>query len=610
MADDKKSGGGTANQAAADAFKNMTDLATQGQAMMAQWMNAFTQSATTDNGAPAPKPANPPINPFADAMSDASCDPKALMSAQTDLWNGYQKLWLATTQRLLKNEDGTPPEAVIDPEPGDRRFRDPDWSENPFFDFIKQSYLLNAQWMKTVVSSMEGLDPDSEQKLDFYARQMIDAWAPTNFPMTNPEVLREIQDSKGENLVRGARNFMADMERGNGTPVITQTDMTAFEVGKDLAVSPGAVVFQNDLFQLIQYAPLTETVHKRPLLIVPPWINKFYILDLQPENSYVKWLAEQGYTVFLISWVNPDESLRDKGFDDYMSEGILTALTAIEAATGEKDVTAIGYCIGGTLLAATLAYMAAHDDNRIKAATFLAAQVDFSEAGELRIFSDEAQVQQIEADVEKQGYLDGKQMAWTFNMLRANDLIWSFVVNNYLLGKDPAAFDLLFWNADSTRFPASLLMFYLKNMYQKNLLTEPGGIELLDTPIDLRAIKTPSFFQATREDHIAPYRSVYKALNLFSGEKRFALAGSGHIAGIVNPPAKEKYQYWTNAKRKKYSNGDDWLEDATEYPGSWWPYWDKWNAAKSGAKVPARQPGDGKLVTIEAAPGSYVKVKT
>ncbi len=606
MTDKRKPDDASDSSAAfSDAFQGMADLATQGQALMTEWMKSFAASMPDTPSAP----EGPSANEIVETLLKTSFDNSALMKAQTELWSGYQKLWMSTTQRML-NGGTEPGEPVIEPEPGDRRFRDPDWTANPCFDFIKQSYLLNARWLKEVLTATEGLDADTEQKLDFYTRQMIDAFAPTNFPLTNPEVIRETQETGGENLIRGARNFQADMERSNGAPVISQTDMDAFEVGRNIAVSPGSVVFQNELFQLIQYEPLTEQVYKRPLLIVPPWINKFYILDLQPENSYIKWLSEQGYTVFLISWVNPDASLCDKGFDEYVQDGILAALQAVEMASGEREVTTIGYCIGGTLLSATLAWMTAHGDDRVKAATFLAAQVDFTEAGELRVFTDDQQLKVVEAEVEKNGFLDGKQMAWTFNMLRANDLIWSFVVNNYLMGRDPAAFDLLFWNADSTRFPGRLLLEYLRNMYQDNLLVEPGGVEILDTPIDLSTIETPSFFQATKEDHIAPYNSVFKAMNLFAGEKRFALAGSGHIAGIVNPPAKQKYQYWTNAKREKYASGDEWLADATETPGSWWPYWHKWNLRKSGAKIAARKPGDGLLKIIEAAPGSYVQVKT
>jgi len=598
---------GTGAFPGAEYFADFANLASQGQALMAQWIQGFA-AAGAGKGA---DPLHEQIarqaksaQDMAGLFANVEYDMEALCAAQMELWNSYQQLWLSATQRMMQGEAA----AVADPEPGDRRFRHPEWTENPIFDFLKQSYLINARWVRNVLAAMNGLERDTEQQLHFFARQMIDAWAPSNFPLTNPEVLQATRESGGENLMQGARNFMADMQ-GGGIPSIKQTDMEAFEVGRNLALTPGEVVFQNELMQLIQYAPQTDKVYRRPLLIVPPWINKFYILDLQPENSFVRWLVERGYTVFLVSWVNPDASLRDKGFEDYMSEGILAALDALEQATGEAEVTAIGYCIGGTLLAATLAYMAAKGDARIKAATFLAAQVDFTEAGELRVFTDARQLDQLEAEVEKRGVLDGALMAWTFNMLRANDLIWSYVVSNYLLGRQPQAFDLLYWNADSTGMPARMLMYYLRNMYQKNLLAEPGGLELFDTPIDLTLVKTPAFFQATREDHIAPYASVYKAMGLFAGEKRFALAGSGHIAGIVNPPAKQKYQYWSNAGRKAYPDAEAWLVDAKETPGSWWPYWHRWNLRKSGPKVAARRPGDGKLAPIEPAPGSYVKVR-
>jgi len=590
----------------ADYFTEFANLANQGQALMSQWMAGF---AAAGDGAAGLKEkfatSAKSAEEMAGAFANVEYDTKALLDAQLELWNSYQQLWMSATQRMLHGT-ATP---TLEPEAGDRRFRHPEWTENPIFDFLKQSYLINARWMRNVLGAMNGLERDTEQKMHFYARQMIDAWSPSNFPLTNPEVLKETRESGGENLMRGAQNFMADLQSGGGVPSIKQTDTDAFTVGENLALTPGEVVYQNELMQLIQYAPQTEQVYKRPLLIIPPWINKFYILDLQPENSFVRWLSGQGYTVFLISWVNPDESLRDKGFEDYMTDGIFAALDAIEQATGVREVSTIGYCIGGTLLAATLAYMAANGDDRIKAATFLAAQVDFAEAGELRVFTDASQLDQLEAEVEKRGVLDGALMAWTFNMLRANDLIWSYVVSNYLLGRQPAAFDLLYWNADSTRLPARMLMYYLRNMYQKNLLAKPGGLELLGTPIDLTKIKTPAFFQATREDHIAPYGSVYKAMGLFAGEKRFALAGSGHIAGIVNPPSKQKYQFWSNAKRKDYADAESWLAEAEEKPGSWWPYWHRWNARKSGAKVKARRPGGGKLTPIEPAPGSYVKVR-
>jgi polyhydroxyalkanoate synthase len=604
MSDDKSDK--TPGDQMADFFAQMTQMAVEGQKAWAGWMAQASGMAADAQ----PDMANmmKPPDAMADAMATMRANPGALMAAQTELWNGYQALFMQTTQKLMGN--GVEAEPVAKPAPGDRRFKDPDWDDNAIFSFVKQSYLLNAEWLKKLLDAVEGVDTETARKIDFYGRQVIDAMAPTNFALTNPTVLRETLETKGENLTRGMNNLMADIQQGNGQPSIRQTDMTAFEVGKNIAVSPGKVVFQNEMLQLIHYAPLTEQVFARPLLIIPPWINKFYILDLQPDNSMVRWLSEQGYTVFLISWVNPDERYRDKKFDDYMTDGILAAVDAIEAATGMKEITALGYCIGGTLLSATLAWMQAQGDTRIKAATFLTAQVDFTEAGELRVFTDETQVAALEKQVAEKGYLDGGAMAWTFNMLRANDLIWSFVINNYLMGKDPPAFDLLYWNADSTRMPATMLSFYLRNMYLENKLAQPGGIELGGVPIDLTTIETPVFFQATREDHIAPYPSVYKAMNLFGGPRRFVLAGSGHIAGVVNPPAKGKYQHWVNEGRKQYATADEWLADAAEHPGSWWPYWHKWLGAKSGKKVPARIPGDGKLKAIEDAPGSYVLVRS
>lgn len=577
----------------------------QSQQAWAEWL-ARTAPDGTNRDADEDQAQAAVSGAFAASLTRLRADPGKLMAAQLELWNGYQKLWLNATQRML----GQDSEAAIEPDPDDRRFRDPEWDQNPFFQFIKQSYLLNAKWLKNTLLSAEGLDPDTAQKIDFYGRQIIDALAPTNFALTNPSVLRETVETNGENLVRGFQNFLGDVERGAGRPAISQTDMDAFQVGENIGVTPGKVVYQNDLMQLIQYNPTTPQVFARPLLIIPPWINKFYILDLRPENSFIKWMVDKGYSVFVISWVNPGASHADKGFDDYLSDGVLAALDAVEQATGARDITAIGYCIGGTLLAAGLAYMAAVGDKRIKAATFFAAQVDFSEAGDLRVFTDEAQIAAIEKQVAKKGYLDGASMAWIFNTLRANDLVWSYVINNYLMGKDPPAFDLLYWNADATRLPARMLIYYLRNMYQRNLLIEPGGLTLCGQPIDLRAVKIPIFVQAAREDHIAPYRSVYKAMNIFGGSMRFMLAGSGHIAGVVNPPSKPKYSYWTNAKKQRYADVDDWLAEAAKHPGSWWPYWHKWNAAKSGAGVGARTPGDGKLAPLEDAPGSYVKIRS
>jgi polyhydroxyalkanoate synthase subunit PhaC len=536
------------------------------------------------------------------AAAQPTFDPQKVMQGQLELMRDYQALWLGTMQRLMNQQ---PAEPVVTPEPGDNRFKDPAWSENPVFDFIKQSYLLNARWLRKTLGEVEGIDADAAHKLDFYGRALVDAMSPTNFPLTNPAVLRETAETKGENLRKGFANFLEDVKGGGGALRPRHTDMSAFEVGRNIAVSPGAVVFQNELFQLLQYAPTTETVYKRPLLIIPPWINKFYILDLRPDNSFIRWATAQGYTVFVMSWVNPDERFKELSFADYLKQGIFAALDAVKDATGERQMSAIGYCIGGTLLAMALAYMAAKGDDRITSATFFAAQVDFTEAGDLRVFTDAQQVAAIEQQVKAKGYLDGGAMAAIFNMLRANDLIWSFFVNNYLMGKDPQAFDLLYWNADPTRFPARLLVDYLRGMYGENNLVKKGGFVIDGVPIDLTQIKIPLYIQATREDHIAPAKSVFKGMKVLGGDKRFVLAGSGHIAGVINPPDKKKYQHWINESGKAYADVESWLAAAKEHPGSWWPDWDTWLGAKSGERVPARKIGR----SIEPAPGSYVKVK-
>ena len=539
---------------------------------------------------------------FFEMTARMMADPSRLVQAQLSLWNDYMTLWQRTAQRFL----GGPAEPMIEPVQGDRRFRDAAWDNNTLFDYIKQSYLLTARWLQNTVREVEGIDARTARKVDFYTRQFVDALAPSNFVMTNPEVLRATIESRGENLLQGLKNLLDDLERGKGRLAIKMTDMTAFRIGENIAVTPGKVVFQNDLIQLIQYTPKTEKVQRRPLLIMPPWINKFYILDLRPNNSFIRWAVEQGHTVFVISWVNPDQHLAAKTFADYMREGPLAALDAIEMAIGEREANVIGYCLGGTLLACTLAYMAAKRDNRIKSATFLVTMVDFAEAGELSVFIDEEQLSSLEERMNAKGYLEGRDMATTFNMLRANDLIWSFVVNNYLLGKSPFPFDLLYWNADSTRMPAAMHSFYLRNMYQENLLVKPGGISLDGVPIDLGKVKTPAFILSTREDHIAPWRSTYAATRLYKGPVKFVLAASGHIAGVVNPPG-AKYGHWENDKNPP--TPEEWLASATQHPDSWWPLWERWIARYSGGEVPARQPGDGKLKPIEDAPGSYVKVR-
>lgn len=542
-------------------------------------------------------------NAFFEMATRMMTDPARLIQAQMSLWSDYMSLWQNATRRMM-GEDAAP---VISPAADDRRFKDDAWNENVVFDYIKQSYLLTARWLQHNVREVEGLDDKTAQKVDFYTRQFVDAMAPSNFVLTNPEVLRTTLESGGDNLLKGLNHLLDDLDRGKGKLQIKMTDLDAFEVGKNLAVTPGKVVYQTDLMQLIQYDPTTDKVARRPLLIIPPWINKYYILDLREKNSLIRWAVSEGHTVFVISWVNPDEQLAHKSFEDYMLEGPLAALDAMEKATGQRDANVVGYCLGGTLLASTLAYMTSKGDDRFASATYLTTMVDFTEAGELGVFIDEEQLQALEAKMNKQGYLDGGAMATTFNMLRANDLIWSFVVNNYLMGKEPFPFDLLYWNSDSTRMPAAMHSFYLRKMYQENKLAQPGGISLLNTPIDVTTIKTPTFILATREDHIAPWKSAYAATHLYGGPVRFVLSASGHIAGVVNPPGANKYSHWVNSKLP--ATPDAWLEGAEQRPGSWWPEWSKWLSKHAGGKVDARQPGDAALKPIEPAPGSYARTR-
>jgi polyhydroxyalkanoate synthase len=579
--------------------RSMAQIAERSQRLVAEFL------ARQNPGKPEGIGMADPLNvggAFFEMTARMMADPARLVQAQLSLWNDYMTLWQRTAQRFLGQET----EPVIEAPSGDRRFKDVAWSENTLFDFIKQSYLLTARWMQNTVKDVEGLDDKTARKVDFYTRQFVDAIAPSNFVLTNPEVLKATLDSGGENLVKGLSNLLDDLERGKGRLDIKMTDFEAFRIGENIGVTPGKVVYQNDLIQLIQYTPTTETVKRRPLLIIPPWINKFYILDLRPKNSFIRWAVEQGHTVFVISWVNPDERLAQKTFEDYMFEGPLAALDAMEQATGEREANVIGYCLGGTLLACTLAYMNAKGDDRFKSATYLVTMVDFAEAGELSVFIDEEQLAALEDRMREHGFLQGRDMATTFNMLRANDLIWSFVVNNYLLGKDPFPFDLLYWNSDSTRMPAAMHSFYLRNMYQENRLVVPGGIELGGVPIDLYKVETPSFLLSTREDHIAPWRSTYSGTQIYKGPVRFTLSASGHIAGVVNPPG-SKYGHWQNTRTPK--TPEKWLETATPVNDSWWPGWEKWISKYAGGQVPARIPGDRKLQVIEDAPGSYVRVR-
>ncbi|HLY04922.1 MAG TPA: class I poly(R)-hydroxyalkanoic acid synthase [Rhizomicrobium sp.] len=577
--------------------RNMVHVGIQSQRLLGD----FLQNQATKFGSEPFDPLNLG-GAFMDLLRGMVADPAAIMEAQFALWRDYMNLWERTARRMMGGET----EPVVTPAANDKRFRDKEWQENQIFDFIKQSYLLTANWLQSTVASVEGLDPKSRRRIEFYTKQFADAIAPTNFVLTNPEVLRATLKSNGENLVRGLDNLLEDLDRGDGQLSIRQTT-DAFKVGENIATAPGKVVFRNALIELLQFEPTTKEVYERPLLIFPPWINKFYILDLRPENSFIRWAVAQGYTVFVASWVNPDAKLAKKSFEDYMREGIFAALDAVTDATGVKDPNVIGYCIGGTLLTATLAYMATKNDHRIHSATFFAAQADFSEAGDLQVFIDDVQLEALEQQMDASGgILEGRKMATTFNMLRANDLIWSFVVNNYLLGRDPVPFDLLYWNSDTTRMPEATHLFYLREFYKNNALAK-GKLELGGVKLDLSKIKVPFYLQSAREDHIAPYRSVYKTTQLVSGPVRFILAGSGHIAGVINPPTAKKYQYWTNDKLP--AKVEDWIAGAKEHPGSWWPDWEKWLAPLSGKKVPARKPGDGKLKPLGDAPGTYVKVK-
>ena len=579
--------------------RTMADVAERGQRLVTDFLRRHAEDGTTP---PGPDPLNLG-SAFLEMTARLMANPARLMQAQIGFWQDYLTLWQNTARRMM----GEKAPAVIEEPKTDRRFKDDAWRENEVFDFIRQSYLLSARFFTNMVQTTEGLEPKTAQKVDFYTRQFVDAMSPSNFLLTNPEVLRRTAETGGENLLKGLSNLLADLERGKGQLRIRMTDETKFKVGENIAVTPGKVIFRNDLMELIQYQPTTEKVLKRPLLIIPPWINKFYILDLRPKNSFIRWAVEQGHTVFVVSWVNPDEKLAEKGFDDYMREGPYAALDAMEQATGERAFNVIGYCLGGTLLSCTLAHMAARRDTRVKSATFLTTMLDFAEAGELGVFIDEEQLHALEEKMSKRGFLEGSEMATTFNMLRANDLIWSFVVSNYLMGQEPFPFDLLYWNDDSTRMPARMHSFYLRRMYQQNDLVKPGGVELDGVALDLRKIKVPSYMLSTREDHIAPWKSTYRATQIFSGPVRFVLAASGHIAGVVNPPESGKYSHWVQDELPP--DPDAWFKGATELAGSWWPDWQRWIVAQDKAMVPARAPGAGALPALADAPGTYVTVQ-
>jgi polyhydroxyalkanoate synthase len=580
--------------------KSFSEIAERSQRILTDWLSSngynVTSTATSD-------PLNI-ANTFLELTSKMMADPGKVVKAQMSLWQDYLQLWQNTASRLLGQEVAP----VIEADKADKRFKDDAWEENDVFNYIKQSYLLTSRWIGQTVRDIEGLDDKTRDKVEFYTRQFVSALSPTNFAMTNPEVIRATIETKGENLVNGLKNLLTDLERGKGTVRISQTQYDKFVLGKNIATTPGKVIFRNEMMEVIQYSPMTEQVQKRPLLFVPAWINKFYIVDLRDKNSWVRWAVEQGHTVFMISWVNPDEKLAQKSFEDYVVDGTCVAVDVVEQATGESEINAVGYCIGGTLLAATLAYLANKGDDRVKSGTFFTTMLDFSQPGELGVFIDEATISYLETKMAERGYLDAAEMATTFNMLRENDLIWSFVVNNYLLGNDPFPFDLLYWNSDSTRMPYAMHSFYLRNFYQKNKLVEPGGINLAGEAIDLRKIKVPTYFLSAREDHISPWKSNYQGMLNLSGNNRFTLAASGHIAGVINPPAAKKYCYWVNTKTP--TNPDEWLASCSQKDGSWWPDWDAWVKKLSGKEmVPARQPGSGKLQPLCDAPGPYVAMK-
>jgi polyhydroxyalkanoate synthase subunit PhaC len=531
----------------------------------------------------------------------SATDPMALMSAGAQAWAKGLETW----GKMLGGVTAAPPGDAA--EKKDRRFAAPEWRENPIFDAIRKSYLQISDQLLGTADQIEGIDAETREKLRFATRSFVDAMSPSNFALTNPQVLKRTLETRGENLLKGLANMLKDIAAGQ----LTQTKPGVFEVGRNLATTPGKVVKQTPLYQLIQYTPTTDQVLKTPVVIFPPWINRFYILDLSPEKSFVKWCVDNGISLFMVSWKSADESIADATLDDYVLKGQVDAIDTVRELLGVEAVHAIGYCVAGTTLAATLAYLVAKKQaEKVKSATFLTAQVDFTEAGDLKLFTGPETMHLLDELTKDRGYLDGRYMAATFNLLRGRDLIWSYVVNNYLLGEEPAPFDLLYWNSDTTNLPAGWHRDYLESLYKANKLAEKGGIKVAGTPVDIDEVKTPAYIQAGREDHIAPPQSVWKIMNHFAGPKRFVLAGSGHIAGVVNPPAAQKYQYWVNDK--PCGTLESFVEGAKEHKGSWWPDWLEW-LKKQGAEMVkaqgARLPGGGKLKAIEDAPGSYVKAR-
>ena len=580
--------------------ENMAELVDQGRKALAVALGGVDAEETRSELAASVADATKALGVVAEYWISK---PERAAIEQAQLYRGLADIWQQTLMRY--SGEATPP--VVEADPADKRFSSPEWQENPFFDWLRQSYLYTSRWAGELIDKTEGLDSQTRVKAAFYTRLISSAVSPSNFVPTNPELLRATVEAKGENLVRGFKMLVEDISAGHGILKIRQTDEDKFVLGVNMANTPGKVIWRNDVMELIQYAPTTAEVYARPLLITPPWINKFYVLDLNKEKSFVRWAVEQGLTVFIISWINPDESKAEKGFEAYMHEGILTALDVIQKATGARKIAASGYCVGGTLLATTLAYMAATGDDRIDSVTFFATQVDFSNAGDLQIFFDEERLAAMDESMAKTGYLDGVKMANAFNMLRPNELIWTYVVDNYMKGVEPAAFDLLAWNSDCTRIPRANHSFYTRSCYVENLLAR-GEMIIDGIKLNLRNVKVPIYELATREDHIAPAPSVFRGAKLYGGPVTFVLGGAGHIAGVINPPSKNKYQYWTNGPA--VGNYEDWVASAQETKGSWWPNWLDWLSAQAPQRVTARQPGDGKLKPICEAPGEYVRVKS
>ncbi|UTW46989.1 alpha/beta hydrolase [Bacterioplanoides sp. SCSIO 12839] len=593
---------GLSTESMETAVKDFYEMAGQATEQYGRLWEKLAARQTT-----AEDPAASVMTDFTESMREMGeamlTHPEKIVADQMDMLKKQQELFQQTALRFMGKEV----DPVIAPEKGDKRFKDDQWTQNPVFDYMKQLYLLQGKTLMKMVSDTDGLSDHSRQKVEYLIRQYVNALSPTNFANLNPEVIRKTMETGGSNLVSGMEQLLEDLETSvSGALNVPMTDTSAFQVGRNLATTPGQVIYQNDLMQLIQYTPSTEKTYKRPLLIVPPFINKFYILDMREKNSFVKWLVDQGHTVFMISWINPGPSMRDKGFENYMLEGPISAVDAIEQATGEKEVNAIGYCLGGTLLSATLAYQKKKKKETIKAATFMATLTDFSDPGEIGVFINETAIAGLEKQMDALGYYDGRQMAFSFNTLRENDLFWSFFINNYLKGERPAAFDLLYWNTDSTNLPARMHSYYLRNMYLNNQLIEKNALELDGVKIDLSAVKVPAYFVSTAQDHIALWQATYKGAQVLGGKNRFVLGGSGHIAGIVNPPEANKYGYWTNEKLA--DTPDEWYQGSENHEGSWWLDWQQWVLKQGDMEmVPVRQPGDGKLPALEEAPGRYVK---